>query len=315
MIKQPLVSVIIPSLNRGRYIAETIDSILGQDYPNVECIVIDGVSGDNTVEILHKYDGRIGWVQKPDKGHADAINKGWLMAKGEILTWLNADDCYAAPGAVSKAVKYFQNDHDVDVIYGDYAVISEKGEVISGILKPRGWSLESAVKYCFCTITQPASFMRRPILEKVNWLDAELGNNIDIDLWLRIGLVGKIKYVPDFFAYKRDCTGKTEDRNMSVATVNVMEKFFQNKNIPAYFKTKKFKNRAMSNAYLVGSNFALLKPYYKEFISYLVRSIAVDPLNLPRIAAKTLRTVFSVAFPKKLKTAIKKAMVKKKTLL
>ena len=85
----PLVSIVTPSYNQGRYIEETIQSILNQDYPNFEYIVIDGGSNDNTIEILKKYEGNLTWISEKDRGQADAINKGFYMAKGEIVAWLN----------------------------------------------------------------------------------------------------------------------------------------------------------------------------------------------------------------------------------
>ena len=109
-IASPLVTVVIPCLNRANYLVSTLESVLQQDYPQIECIVVDGGSTDGTVEILRQYGKRIKWVSEPDKGHADAINKGWWMSKGEILSWLNADDLYVVSDAISKAVAYLQEE-------------------------------------------------------------------------------------------------------------------------------------------------------------------------------------------------------------
>ncbi|HEY3248887.1 MAG TPA: glycosyltransferase, partial [bacterium] len=98
------MSVVVPCLNRAGYLAQTIDSILAQDYPHLECVVVDGGSTDGTVDLLRSYGEAVRWVSEPDRGHADAINKGWQMSRGTILAWLNADDVYVAVDAVSQIV-------------------------------------------------------------------------------------------------------------------------------------------------------------------------------------------------------------------
>ena len=100
---QPLVTIVTPSLNQRQFIDATIRSVLAQDYPAIEYIVMDGGSSDGTLDILRRYDGRLTWVSAPDRGQADAINRGWRRGGGEILAWLNSDDVYL-PGAVIAAV-------------------------------------------------------------------------------------------------------------------------------------------------------------------------------------------------------------------
>ena len=112
----PLVSVITPSFNQGRFIEETIESVLSQDYPNVEYLIIDGGSTDNTLETLRRYEDKLSWICEPDKGQADAINKGFRKAQGDILCWLNSDDTYEA-GAISKAVESLLENPDVKKAY------------------------------------------------------------------------------------------------------------------------------------------------------------------------------------------------------
>ena len=306
---EPLVSIIIPSLNRAHFLAPTIESILGQNYPAIECIVVDGGSKDETLEILKRYEGRIAWIQEPDKCHADAINKGWKMSRGDILAWLNADDCYVVPDAISQTVDYFQTHPDVDVVYGNFAVMAEDGRAISPVLSPRKWDLEYAVKYCFYTITQPASFMRRTILEKVGWLNSESYND-DHDLWLRIGLVGRIQYVPAFLAYIRDSIGITHQTGAVECKVQLTKNFFARKNLPPPFDSKIFQRRAMSNAYLVGSNTALLGRHYQMSLSYLVKAVITDPLNLLYITYKTIRILFSVIMPRTMKNWVRRMFLR-----
>lgn len=293
----PLVSVVIPCLNRAHYLIPTLESVLQQDYPQIECIVVDGGSSDGTVEILRQYSSRIKWVSEPDKGHADAINKGWRMSKGEILAWLNADDLYVVPDAVSKAVAYLQQNPGVDVVYGDFSGIDESGEVTHGAYKPLEWDLARAVKYCQYVIPQAASFMRRSILEKVGWLDAEFTNGKDHDLWLRIGMAGTIKYAPLHIASVRTCRGLSERLDMGAAKVRVTEKFFRQPSLPPPFNLARFRQRALSNSFLVGSRYIWngtkrLGPT----LAYVIRAFTIDPLNGPFIITELLRWNRSALF-------------------
>lgn len=297
-IPGPLVSVVIPCLNRAHYIVPTLESVLQQDYPQIECIVVDGGSTDGTIEILRQYGKRIKWISEPDKGHADAINKGWWMSEGEILAWLNADDLYVVPDAISKAVAYLQQNPQVDVVYGDSSPIAENGEVISGVIKPLEWDLTKAVKYCQYIIPQAASFMRRSILEKVGWLDAEFVNGKDHELWLRIGMAGMIKYAPFHIAFVRKGQGLSQRLDMGAAKVRLTEKFFLQPDLPAPFNSPQFKRRAMSNSFLVGGIYIWGgTKQIRPTVQYMIRAFMVDPLNSPfileQLFIKFLRSIFS----------------------
>jgi len=116
----PLVSIIIPSFNQGNFIEQTIKSILCQNYNNIEVIVVDGMSSDQTIEILNKYKNQISYIHEPDSGQSDAINKGLKLAKGEIISWLNSDDLYVNRKAISKIVQKFETNKNIDFIYGDF---------------------------------------------------------------------------------------------------------------------------------------------------------------------------------------------------
>lgn len=280
----PLVSVVIPCLNRAHYLVPTIESVLGQDYHPIECIVIDGGSTDGTVDILKSYGNRIRWVSEPDRGHPDAVNKGWRMSKGEILAWLNADDLYVVPDAISKAVAYLQENPEVDVVYGDYSELSENGEVTRAVIKPPEWDLVRAVKYCQYIVPQATSFMRRTILEKVGWLDNDFLFGLDHDLWLRIGMVGRIQYAPLHLAYVRQGQGMSKRPGMGAAHVKLTEKFFRQPGLPPPFNSAAFRKRAMSNAFLVGGIYIWVgTKQLRLTLQYLIRAFSADPLNAPFI--------------------------------
>jgi glycosyltransferase involved in cell wall biosynthesis len=199
--EQPLVSIVTPSYNQGNYIEETILSVLGQDYPNVEYTVIDGGSKDQTVNILKKYDKKIKWLSEHDKGQADAVNKGFRVAKGEILGWLNSDDVYL-PGAVRRAVAYFEAHPDAVMVYGN-AYYTDRDSVITGIYESDHFNFGKLARHCF--ICQPAVFIHAAALKEVGGLDVSLETCLDYDLWIRIAkqYKGRIGFTEDYLAISR----------------------------------------------------------------------------------------------------------------
>ena len=125
----PLVSIITPTLNQGNFIAQTIDSVLAQDYANLEYLIIDGGSTDETLEILRGYDNRIRWVSEADSGQSSAINKGWRKSNGEILAWLNSDDLLE-PGAIQSIVAAFQQRPETAMVYGECDYLNQGGQIV-----------------------------------------------------------------------------------------------------------------------------------------------------------------------------------------
>ncbi|MCR4289244.1 MAG: glycosyltransferase [Candidatus Scalindua sp.] len=186
-IELPLVSIITPSLNQAIFLEKTILSVLSQDYPAVEHIIIDGGSNDNTLAILRKYENRIKWISGPDHGQADAVNKGITMVKGDIIGWLNSDDTYNQ-SAISTAVKHFMENHEMIMIYGDAFFINTDGKSI-GKYPTEEFKLERLADTCF--ICQPTVFLKRQIFNDIGVLDTNLHTCMDYEYWIRIG-----KYYP-----------------------------------------------------------------------------------------------------------------------
>lgn len=195
----PLVSIITPSFNQGRFIRETIESVLSQDYPKLEYLVMDGGSTDETLEILRSYDARLTWRSGPDGGQAEAVNTGIRLAQGQILGWLNSDDTYL-PGAVSAAVSYLTAYPDTAMVYGDAHYIDEQNRVI-GVYPTEDFDQHRLAKACF--ICQPAAFFRRSAVETVGGLDPGLQYCMDYELWIRLGRRFRIDRIPHTLANTR----------------------------------------------------------------------------------------------------------------
>ena len=202
MERQPLVSIITPSLNQRRFIEATIDSVLSQDYPRIEYIVVDGGSTDGTLEVLAKYDGRLQWISEPDRGQSDAINKGFRRAKGEILAWLNSDDTYM-PGAVRSAVGHLAAHPDCAMVYGDGNLIDEEGRVTGRFPATEPFDLWRLV-YVLDYILQQSAFFRREAVEAVGYVDERLHWGMDWDLFIKIGKRFRVDYLPKAMANLRE---------------------------------------------------------------------------------------------------------------
>ncbi len=180
----PLVSIVTPSYNQGPYVRETIASVLSQDYPNIEYWLIDGGSTDETLAIVREYeaDPRFHWLSEPDRGQADAVNKGWSRCRGDIFGWLNSDDTYL-PGAIGTQVQVLRERPTVGVVYGDAIYID-----------PQGHELELCYGQVFdkhhflhlSSVPQPAAFLRRTLLEQHGLVDTLLHYALDYELFLRL---------------------------------------------------------------------------------------------------------------------------------
>jgi len=200
MPDRPRVSIITPSYNQSAFLEQTILSVLRQDYPDMEYIVVDGASDDGSVEIIRKYADRIAWwVSEPDQGQGDAINKGFSRATGEIVAWLNSDDVYLR-GAVSSAVDKLMTDPACGLVYGDVLSLGECDKPIH-IQEFGQYDLSDLMK--FQIIGQPAVFMRRSVLMETGFLDNNFQFLLDHHLWLRIAGQTRICYSGELWAAAR----------------------------------------------------------------------------------------------------------------
>ena len=188
--KHPLVSIITPSYNAMPFIRENIESVLKQDYQPIEHIVIDGNSTDGTVQVLDEYPHLV-WLTEPDRGQSDALNKGFALAKGDIIGWLNADDTYP-DGAVAAAVDFLERHAEIDLVYGDIRIIDETGNPV-GVSKSKPFDLAKLLFENF--INQPSVFMRRRVIETLDGVNTDLQYVMDRELWLRAGMKFRMAYL------------------------------------------------------------------------------------------------------------------------
>jgi glycosyltransferase involved in cell wall biosynthesis len=196
MSELPKVSIVTPSYNQAEFLEETMLSVLSQDYPNIEYLVIDGGSNDGSVEIIRRYTDRLAyWVSEPDRGQAHALQKGFAGASGEIIAFLNSDDVYL-PGAVDTAVEALQADPGLAVVHGDSIYVDAAGEEI-GRKVGLGGDFLGHFLLQFNPISQPSTFLRRSAYDVAGGIDPTLHLAMDYDLWCRIGLRGmRIRHLP-----------------------------------------------------------------------------------------------------------------------
>ena len=198
MVSQPLVSIITPSYNQARYLEKTIQSVLSQDYANIEYIIVDGGSTDGSREIIERYASRLArWVSEPDRGQTDAINKGFARAQGEILAWLNSDDTYL-PHAITEAAAFLVAHPQAGMVYGDANLVDESGEVI-GRFPARQTDYRRLMRG-YVHIPQQASFFRADLWRKVGPLDPSFFFAMDYDLWVRLARRSSLVYHPRLWA-------------------------------------------------------------------------------------------------------------------
>lgn len=198
MKKQPLVSIVTPSYNQAKYLERTIVSVLEQDYPAIEYIVMDGGSTDGSLEIIQKYAHRLAyWESVKDEGQTHAINKGFSRINGKYMAWLNSDDTYE-PGAIREMVDYLEHHPETGMVYGDCNFVDANDKVIGkfNAMQTDYHRLQSG----FVHIPQQAAFWRSELWHKVGPLDESIYFAMDYDLWLRLAEISRIQYLKKTWA-------------------------------------------------------------------------------------------------------------------
>ena len=220
--ENPVVSIVTPSHNHARFLEKTIESVLTQDYPHIDYIVMDGDSTDGTPEILRKYASRLRYRSQADAGQADAINQGISMSSGPICAYLNADDTYL-PGAVGRAVRYMLQSPAMAVVYGEGYYVDEQGDIID---RYPTYPFDPVFLTKNCYICQPSAFIRRSVFDEVGRLNPEQDYALDYDLWLRIAKRYPMLKVDDYLATSRmygDNKTMANRRNVYMETISAVQ--------------------------------------------------------------------------------------------
>lgn len=307
---KPKVSIVTPSLNQYQFIEDTILSVLKQDYTDVEHIIVDGGSSDRTIDILRHYENvyNLRWISETDKGQADAINKGFELANGDIIGWINSDDTYAQ-GAISLAVNYLSTHPDNSWVYGDGYWIDRRNKVL------RKWTSQKHNLYKLIVegqyIVQPTVFFYRHILDEIGLLDVNLQYAMDTDFLIRISMRFTAGYITEVLATRRlhpEAKSVGLSHNFGRDRIEVLDKVFVNKDLPV--SISKDKNIAYSNRYASWGLECFLVGNYLDARKYLWQALKLDPNPLKKktlaIAATLVQSYFGVQWHRPGRRSVKK---------
>jgi len=273
---KPLVSIVIPCYNQGNYLRQAIESVLSQDYPRVELIVLDDGSTDDTQAVLAAYAGRFHGETHANMGQARTLNKGWAMSKGEVLSYLAADD-FLLPGAIRMSIAKLVADSAIVLTYCDFNIVDPKSNVLRQVNTPEFSYRDLAVEI----VCQPGPgvFFRRDAFERAGFWDGSLRQIPDYEYWLRLGLEGPFARIPQVLAAYR-----VHDRSQSFAPVsaggaeeivNVISAHFLGTRLP--HEIARAKPEATSNAHIVAARLHLRSSRYLAALKHMKQAFDIHP--------------------------------------
>ena len=272
----PLVTIITPTYNRVDLLAETIDSVLSQDYENFEYFVLDDGSKDATVELLKQYDDpRLKWESHPNMGESRTVNKGFEMARGEFVIVVNSDDPIL-PGLIGASVTFMQAHPDVWATYPDWLLIDEHSQPVKEITVLE-YPYHDMLRYHHCPLG-PGAMFRRDVLDAGIRRDGRWRYVSDYEFWLKVGLCGRLVRLPQTLATWRSHAGGAStalaNKSMAKEHVEVVIDYYQRSDIPA--EVRQVKRESLCNAYYIGATICI--PHERHAARmYFLRSILTMP--------------------------------------
>lgn len=288
--ESPLVSIVIAVHNQAAYLADAVESVLAQDYPSVELIVLDDGSTDGALEVLQQFAGRFHFESHANIGQAATLNKGWRMARGGILSYLAADDTLA-PNAVSTSVRELIAHPDVVMVYGNFHLIDPASRFIRTVRAPE-YDYRTLAVDLVC-LPGPGVFFRRSAFEAAGLWNTSLRQIPDFEYWLRLGLQGPFLHVPDVLASYR-----VHDESPSFAPVSparaeepvtAITAFFASAPLPASILVDRL--HAISNAHILTARLHLRAARIGAGLRHLREAFLLWPANLLR--GRTLRLLLN----------------------
>lgn len=286
------VSIITPSFNQSCYLEQAIRSVLEQEYPALEYFIIDGGSTDSSVEIIRKYQQHLtGWVSEPDKGQAEAINKGFARTSGDIVAWLNSDDVYQ-PGAIRTAVETFEKHPEAGMVYGNLLSIDE-GSKAFNVQTFRPYTLADLM--AFRIIGQPAVFLRRALLERTGLLDPSFHYLLDHHLWLRVAQAAPIVHIPRTLAaarYHSAAKNRAHTREFGREAFRIVEWMQFDPRFSPFFNHHR--RRILAGAHRLNAFYLLDGGFYAESLTAYARAFWYHPVV---VLPETHRILYALLAP------------------
>lgn len=282
---RPLVSMVTPTYNQADYLAQTIDSVLAQDYPHIEYLVLDDGSTDSTPEVLHRYDGKVTWERQTNMGQSATLNKGWTQSKGQYLGYISSDD-RLLPHAISTLVATLERHPEAVVAYCDFDLIDEKGVVVGHEASPE-FKLSDLVGDLVCQPGAGALF-RRDAFEKVGGWNPRLRKIPDFEFWLRMSKVGPFVRVPETLAEYRVHADSTAIRPLPVERtmeiVNTMRDYWGTSRSPEM-------RYSMSRAHFKAARHHAMSGRYVATLAQFAQAVRYRPKTL--VSLSSWRSIFS----------------------
>lgn len=221
MPKDPRISIVTPSFNQAQFIERTIESVFNQQYPNLEYIIVDGASTDGSVDIIRKYEDRLAfWVSEPDRGQTHALNKGFMMATGSIVAWINSDDMYPE-GTFRAIAEEFRRNPKLDIVYGHRCYVDANDDVIQIVKSAKVWyPMLLAIGN---VVPQPAAFWKRNLFERVGYLNESLNFVMDREFMCRAVRSARLKNIKRVTCFFRK---QLEQKTQLIHHVHIEENQF-----------------------------------------------------------------------------------------